>query len=517
MVIVTADQMRALEGLSERLGVDAMRLMENAGAASVMQLRSQMDLSGKQVLLLCGRGNNGGDVCVMARHLLALAGRVTLVLTGGIPATPQASEMYDRLRGTACEVLQLAFDKAMIFRRMETADLLIDGMYGIGFHGKLSPLERELAEAFNRSRGLKAAIDLPSGWLADTGEQTPGAIVADCTVVLGAYKPIHLIADGKSGCGKLLLADIGIPQRALELCNCDAGFVEGEMVRRLLPKRQTRSHKGDHGRALVVCGSLQMSGAAVLATKACLRGGAGLTTLATVASLVPHLAGNLIENTFLPLRETAEGTMSDTALAQILTHKANAMLIGCGLGQNRQTTQLVKEVIRGATCPLVVDADALSILGPYLDLWKNEQGQPVVLTPHPGEMARLTGKSIEEIQADRNKAAKDLAEQTGYVVVLKGAVTVIAAPGRKTCLNMSGNAGLAKGGSGDVLAGLILALLAQGMEAYDAAVCAVWLHGHAADLCAANKSRTAMLATDLIETLPQVFLEMEEDAKETVL
>ncbi len=505
MVIVTPDQMRQVEEYTFRFGLDALRLMENAGARAASLAEEAGLCAGKQVAILCGRGNNGGDACVMARHLLQKGNRVTLILCEGQPVTKQASRMFERLQGLELEILNAGFDKSAAFRRISGADLIVDGVYGIGFHGNLQGLTAQLIEEANRTNAVRLSLDLPSGMNGETGETDPGVFRADFTVVFGAYKTGHFTDGGRRCCGRLLLAEIGIPAEAFFKCQVDAFFTDVEMVKQSVPKRDVSAHKGDFGRALLLCGSRRMSGAAFLAASGALKAGAGLVTLAAPGTVVDGLCGRLIEATFLPLPEE-DGFVSIGAEELLLAEMKNktALLAGCGLGRGEAASRLIEGMLMGQKNPVVLDADGLFLAAEHKDEWKAHRC-PLILTPHAGEMERLTGEKTPTDRTRRKEVCRQLAEEWNAVVVLKGHETVISGPDGSCYLNQTGNPGLAKGGSGDLLAGLICGLAAQGIEPVKAAAIGVWLHGKAADLAVAESGEAGLLASELLPSLGKVW------------
>jgi len=307
-----------------------------------------------------------------------------------------------------------------------------------------------------------------------------------------------------------VVADIGMPPEVMEAIPTRLHALDEDMIRRSLKPRARDAHKGDFGRALLFCGSRGMAGAAALAAKAALRCGVGLAELAVPESIYPVLASSLHEPIFTLLPETGEGTAAFGAflLLKKALVRADALLMGCGLGRGVHLTRLIEKLLEAAECPVVLDADGINAIAGDINILKKAKA-PVILTPHPGEMGRLLGISAGEVQESRLECARDFAVRFGVTLILKGANTIIASPDQTVFMNMTGNAGMAAGGSGDVLAGMVASFLAQGFLPQDAAFCATYLHGLAGDRCAGRLSQRAMLPSDLIEALPQAILSLE--------
>ncbi len=511
MKVLTAKSMRLLEAAAVDEGLDYLRLMENAGSAAARRIRAIDNLSGRNTAVLCGSGNNGGDGFVVARKLREEGYDVSVVLLCGRPKSPQAREMLTRIESAGdIAVLNLETEPYLASDAVREADLVVDAVYGIGFHGELPDYMRSLFRLVNTSEALTVAIDVPSGMDCDTGVCDPDTLLADRTVTFTAMKPGLLSPRASTTCGKVEVVSIGIDERLLRQFTSDQSIIDWEMVARCFAPRPADSHKGTYGQVLAVCGSYGMAGAALLAAKAALRGGAGLVTAVVPQSIYPLMAVGLPEAVFLPLPETTEGQLALAALPLLRERmkKADALLIGCGLGAGGQMTAVVEDLLRCADCPVVLDADGINAVAQHIDIRKTTRA-PLVLTPHPGEMARLLGCTVAQVQENRTDMARRFAEEQQAVVVLKGSRTVIAAPGQPLLVNTTGNAGMATGGSGDALAGLIASFLAQGMEPFHAAMCGVHLHGLAGDRAAARLSQHAMLPSDLIDELGGLFLRLE--------
>ena len=500
MRLLTAGEIRSLEECAVNAGVTMEQLMENAGTTCAEFILEKMDVEGRNVVILCGKGNNGGDGFVIARVLEKAGAHVTVVLMQGAPATELAQQAYDKMH-RGIEII-LAKNAGAV---LDSADVIVDAVFGFGFSGRIPHTMDPVIERANTAKALRIAVDLPSGAVCDTGAVEGMCFKADYTVTFTAMKPACAVYPAAKYCGKTVVRQVGIKHEFLDMLPCDMETVHLCSLYPLFQKRDPEGHKGTYGRLLMVCGSIGMAGACIMAARAALRSGVGLLDIAVPHALYPILATAIPEAVFT-LYDTDE-TMEIRLEAAL--RKADACLIGCGLGTAAYAARLVDAVLRIADCPLVLDADALNLTAatPEKLLYPT---QPVVVTPHPGEMSRLTGKSMEEIRMDRIGTAKAFAAKYRTVTVLKGAGTVIASPKGEIGVNTTGNPGMAKGGSGDVLAGMIGALLAQKTDPYMAARAAVCLHGAAGDRCAERLSEHAMLPTDLIEALPSVFLKVEE-------
>lgn len=505
MKIITCTQMKAAEQYAVDHGTPALRLMENAGCAAAEWLASHTRVESACALVLCGAGNNGGDGFVVARRLAESGASVTVSLLCGQPRTPDAKEMANRLR--AFPEIKWMDAAGVDEEYLQACDFVVDAVFGTGFHGDIEPGIARLFEVIKRSGVPVFAMDMPSGANADTGFAAAQALRARATVTFGAVKNGQLVSPARECCGTLDAVEIGIPPEALP-----AGAPElpdMAFLRHVLPVRAAESNKGTFGRLLCVVGSRRYPGAAYMSGMAAARCGAGLVTIGTPASARPMLAARLSEVMTLSLPETAEGSLSLSALEPILSFAQNcsAVLIGCGLTQDGETQALVRALLARLRCPVVLDADGINACVGHIDVLRLSSAG-LVLTPHPGEMARLTGQSIADVQTRRAWVAAVFARENGVTLVLKGAGTLIAAPDGRMWHNNTGNPGLARGGSGDILAGMTTGFTAQGIEPAQAAAAAVYLHGLAADRVAARRSQYGMLPTDLLEEIPQIFCEL---------
>ncbi len=515
MKVLTTLQMRMAEAAANANGTSYLRLMENAGAACARAIREQYGITAekpKKVTVVCGRGNNGGDGYVIARKLSEIGCRVSIILAGGTPHTEHAKEMFARVEQMPVNMITFDTNKNSALDALLNADIIVEAVFGIGLERDVTDVYAELFRYINSSSAKKVSIDVPGGLNADTGEIMGEAVKADFTVAVCAAKPCHVLLPGSKYCGKTKVVSIGITDEEQGVSG-EPYFhsIDIKGVKKVFPERNPISNKGDYGHVLSICGSKCMTGAAVLAATGAVRGGAGLVTAAFPECAYPAVSSKLTSPLFLPLEYTDEGLISASSADAInnAMSKANTIVIGCGLGVSKDTATVLAEVIRNAEVPIVIDADGINIISRNINVLKAAK-VPIILTPHPGEMSRLSGMSVKQIQSDRIQTAVDFANEYNVTVVLKGANTVVATHGRKTAfVNTTGNAGMSKGGSGDLLAGLIGAFLAQSAKPVDAAIMGVYLHGLAGDIAAEKYSMTAMTPMDVADCLPFALSKIE--------
>jgi len=517
--ILTTSQMRHLEESCAGIGLTTDVLMENAGKAVAEEVRRTLgNIDQQHILFLIGPGNNGGDGLVAARHLHDWGARVTIYLLGQRPEDDQKLRLVQE-RSITCVDTDEDESMERLDELLASANGVIDAVFGTGLTRQFGGLIATVLGRLNRAKKERPgwhiiALDLPSGLNADTGTVDPSCLYADYTITLGFPKPGLFKLPGAERVGRITVVDIGMPAHLVEEATTEC--TTGEWVKSVLPERQLQSNKGSFGWVLVVAGSINYIGAAYLACSGAIRVGAGLVTLATATSLQPILASKLTEVTYLPLPEFRPGIISAEAAKLLLQQldKFNVLLIGCGLGQSQSAVRLVRSILIGghrqALPSLVVDADALNILANTPGWW-TKLTTDAILTPHPGEMARLAGVTVAEVQADREGIAKNLAAKWNKTIVLKGAYTVIASPEGKAKISLIANPGLASAGTGDVLTGAIAGLVAQGLSLFDAAACGVYLHAEASEMVRARLGDAGMIATDLLPELPQVIKQVKEN------
>ncbi len=501
MRILTADEMRELDrAVIERLGLPGLVLMENA-ALGVVEAISRHYPRAESAAVFCGPGNNGGDGLAVARHLATRGYAVEVfVATGGRPYAGDAAVQLAVCRRLGITLHEPppaagAGEEAALAHCLAAAarhDLVVDALFGTGLSRPLDGFFARLVEGLDEVPRPRVAVDIPSGLAGSRAEPIGPHLHADLTVTFAAPKVAHVFPPAAAAVGELVVADLGYPPRLVEEAPGDLHLLTGEDLAGLLPPRAGESHKGDYGHLLLVAGAVGKAGAAVLAARAAVRAGAGLVTAAVPAPVLPLVQAGSIESMGVPLPAGEGGALSAAAAAPALAaaRGKSALALGPGLGQEEETMAAIREVALAAPLPLVLDADGLNAFAGRAGLLAARPA-PTVVTPHPGEMGRLLGIGTAEVQADRPAAARRAAAASGAVVVLKGSLTLIAAPGGGLHVNPTGNPGMASGGSGDVLTGILGALLAQGLEALDAARLGVYLHGLAGDLALLRLAGTA--------------------------
>jgi len=512
VLLLTAAEMRELDRATIESGhATGEALMERAGAgvAEAMERRYGPALA-LRVLVLCGTGNNGGDGFVAARHLRARGAETHVGLAGERSRVRgEALAHLERLEREGASVAELGSEQALQ-RLLATRghwDFALDALLGTGARGGLEGLVASAAEALREldDAGTRVvAVDLPTGVHPDSGEIARRAVRADLTVTFGAPKRGHLLYPGRAFVGALEVVDIGLLPVKPEGGRFAVDLATALGIAELLPAREPRAHKGSAGRVLVVGGSPGLTGAVTLAARAATRAGAGYVQCAVPEGLADILAVKLTSEMTLAAPQTRGRTLAHEALEPIArwAGRADSMLLGSGLARDAESAALARALVAARTRPLVLDADGLNAFegSPAFDA---PAGAPIVLTPHLGEMARLTGETPAALEARRIDAAREWASRWKAVVVLKGAPTVTAAPDGRATVNPTGNPGLATAGTGDVLAGMIAALLAQRLEPYDAARAAVYVHGLAGDRVAAARGPLGLDATDVLEAVPE--------------
>ncbi len=515
MKTLTSAQSKELEQSAVAAGISYFQLMENAGAAAALFMQENLHLGQQhRVAILCGKGNNGGDGFVMARYSSLLGASVDVVLTEGFPVTEPARAMFEKIQDTPICILNDMESAENVLAALKKADFVVDAIYGTGFHGRIKEPLLPLMKAVGESNAVVVSVDMPSGANCDTGAVEGECIKADFTVAFSTLKAGHVLAPARSFCGEVSVLPIGISAELIRKQAAALEVTECDFVKPILKPRDPESNKGTYGRLLCVCGSEGMAGAALMSAKAAARCGTGIVNAAVPRSIYGIVASHAAEPVFTLLDYDDKGNLSESSRAALKESlgKASACLIGCGLGRSKGAVEALELVLAQSRVPLIIDADGINILAENINRL-SEVKVPVILTPHPGEMARLMRTTVPDVQSNRLAYAKQFAAEHRVILVLKGAGTLIAEPDGKTYLNPTGNAGMAKGGSGDVLAGMVSALAAQGIDLIQAAAGAVYLHGAAGDRCAQKLSQCAMLPTDIIDALPELFLQIEQKVK----
>ncbi|MDP2895611.1 MAG: NAD(P)H-hydrate dehydratase [bacterium] len=515
MKIVTATKMTRIDRRTiEEFGVPGEVLMERAGKGVFRCITRMMPDSAKgRVLLFAGRGNNGGDAFVVAR-LLQQCGisNTTVLLAKESEVKGDAATNLTRLLKSRGELVVIR-DTCQLHRiRVHDYDIVVEGILGTGIKGAVKGFYGDVIEFINAASaaGKKVlAIDIPSGINGDTGCHEGPCIRADLTVTMGLPKEGLLRTDALNYVGKLEVVDIGIPEEVIREAQSRADLLTEKEIAALMPRRNRITHKGDYGRVFVLAGSRGLTGAATMVCSSAMRAGSGLVFLGIPGSLNPILEVKLTETMTVPLDETPEGTIAYSAKPKILKwlSECTNAVIGPGISTHPETARLVQDILREAKTPLLIDADGLNCLHGKGEILRNYPA-PLIVTPHPGEMSRLTGLETHRILEDPWKVAKEYAREWGAIVVLKGAETVIADADGSLYINIAGDAGMASGGMGDVLSGVIASLVGQGLKPIDAAKLGTFVHGRAGEIGVERKGQLSLIASDVIELLPVAFEEV---------
>jgi hydroxyethylthiazole kinase-like uncharacterized protein yjeF len=494
-------------------------LMENAGRAVAEETKKMVgNIAGKRILVIVGPGNNGGDGLVAVRHLADAGAEVSIYLCSKRLEGDKNLALAQQ-RGIVTAEADQDIDFARFDSLLMSSEVVIDAVFGTG---KSRALEGVFKEVMNRVIAAKerapslliVAVDIPSGLDADTGAVDPSCPYADVTITLGYPKLGLYNFPGAERAGRIVIADIGLPANMGE--NIPTELITEGWVRAVLPARPAGANKGSFGKVLVIAGSINYIGAAYLACMGAARVGAGLVTLSTASSLQPILAAKMTEVTYVPLPESEAGIIASRAASVIKQWLPGyqVLLLGCGLGQKAAVSGFVKYLLfsrgKGKLPALILDADALNILARLPDWWQ-KLNQDVILTPHPGEMSRLAGVEVDEVQRQRLDMARKMAVEWQKVVVLKGAYTIVAASDGRARISRSANPGLASAGTGDVLSGVIAGLMAQGLSPFDAAACGVFLHAQAGEIISREMGEAGILASDLLPVLPKTIKRIKRE------
>lgn len=509
MYLMTAEQMRQADRKTiTEFGIPEMVLMENAGQAIVSFLQETFDdLQQKAITILAGSGNNGGDGLVAARYLHYLGIPVKVFLLAERELSPSAQQNYDILSRLPVKLYLLDSENSMhLFKvTVNYSDILIDALLGTGTSRDVTGKTEQVIEIVNRRSCTKIAVDVPSGLNSDNGEVWGKCIKADYTVALAQPKCGHYMNKGLKYCGKVVVKEIGIPQEVYHTLKLNCSVIDETSLRFIREGRSSASHKGSYGHLLTVGGSMGMSGAVTLTAQAALRSGVGLVSCAVPKSIQMHVAVNVPEAMVNPLAGEIRFDESAAEELTALLAGKQAVVAGPGMGSGEATGLMMLQILQACSCGVVADADALNAAEYWLDEVAESACQ-VILTPHPGEMARLTGLSVEYIQSHRLEVAQSFAQEHHVWLVLKGANTVIAAPEGQLYMNITDSPALAVAGSGDVLAGMIGAFLAQGMSPEDACCAAVYAHGCAGRLVAEQIGEVSSKAGDIVTMLPHILM-----------
>lgn len=507
-------EMRAVDrAASEKGSVPSVVLMENAAIACVNELRKDFpDLGNKRAAVFCGKGNNGGDGFAVARHLYRAGADVSVYLVCGNEFSGDAKINFDIIKKMNINI-DVISDTENLKYLVRSHDIIIDAIYGTGIHGTLGGISYDVINEINENSKYTLSVDVPSGMDSDSGEICGTMIRADKTVTFAAYKVGMLMFPAADCVGEIVVADISVPDYILEEQDIKINVTDDDFVRARFPKRSDNSHKGDYGKLLVIAGSEGMSGAAYLSSQSAMSAGSGLVTLALPSCINAAMEAKTTEVMTLPLPDE-DGHLSYAASEEILKRidKADAVLIGPGLGRSPDAAEILEKVLNYSKVPVIIDADGINAAAENMEIL-SECTCPVIFTPHTAEMSRLTGLDTDYIDANRLVVSREFAEEYGVTVILKGHHTIVTGQDGEQYISITGNSGLAAGGSGDVLAGITASLAARCADETAAAAMAVYIHGTAGDIARDKygiESVTAQRVTDCIPDALREILQLEK-------
>lgn len=518
--VVLNDEMRLIDKTAiEKYGIPGVVLMENAGISVINEIIKESSLDSK-FTVICGRGNNGGDGFVIARHLFDKGFGVKVFVVGdkgGIKGDSLIN--FNIIKKLGVDIKEIQYDEDLIKLKENIIDYphVVDALFGTGLNKDIQGIPERVINIINKYSKHTISVDIPSGIGGNDGRVYKAAVRANKTVAFALPKCGNLIYPGAEYNGELVIADIGIPKKVIKNIELKHNLVDFEVIRDNLPSRKKDTHKGNYGRANIIAGSAGMTGAAILTCKSALRTGLGLLKIYIGESLNHIMKTSVPEAITVPLQEMRKGVIGINHIERIVgdTEEASVLTIGPGCGNTAELSEIIKQVLANVEVPIVIDADGLNVLSKNTE-WLLGKKSKIITTPHLGEMSRLSGIPIEEIKNNLIKVAKEFSRKFSVIVVLKGASTIVASPEGEVFINVNGNPGMATAGSGDVLTGIITGLIAQGLEPLKAAITAVYLHGVTGDSVARDKGEYGLLAGDLVEYLPYTIKDIVEkgDRKE---
>ncbi len=512
MRVLTVENVKKVEAYANESGISYLQLMENAGSYCARIIRKTFEKTNKRnVLIVCGKGKNGGDGFVIARKLYEHNYNVTVMMAMGLPSDDISSEMLSRVRALNIPVVYYE-ENGTTDSYFNNAQLVIDCIFGVGFHGKADPKTQSLFLRINSSSGTVISIDIPSGLEGDSGEVNSLSVIADITIAVLTLKPVHVLKPSLENCGKIVVAPIGVPDRCFERVRASLFTVNTEEVKEFFTKREATSHKGTFGTVLVIGGSYEMPNAIYFASQGAVNCGAGLVKLAFPQVAYSAIAPKTYEQTLVPLESNKYGRISQNSFRRIGMElkKASCVIVGCGMGNDEDTKAVTRFVIENSSVPIVIDADGINCLKDNIDIIDSAK-VPVILTPHPKEMSRIANVTVEEIQENRGAVVKAFTKAHNCILVLKGASTLVGSTQYDDMyVNSSGNPGMATGGSGDVLSGIIASFISQGVDSFRSAVAGVYIHGMAGDHVTQKYSMMGNTPSLILKELPLTLGKIEK-------
>ncbi len=483
MRILNTENIKEVEKIANDNGISYLQMMENAGAYCARIIRQTFDKTNKRkVLVVCGKGNNGGDGFVIARKLKDDGYNVVVMLSSGITASEEASEMLSSVKAMGITVIDFN-SSATVDMAFTSSQIIVDCIFGIGFKGEADDVHKQLFKKINESSATVVSVDLPSGLNGNSSFVPEDCVKADMTIAVMALKPVHVFKSTKEVCGEIVTAPIGISEKMFSKVNSLLFTADEKDIKEFIPKRKFNSHKGTYGTVLFIGGSYEMPNAICLASKAAVNSGAGLVKVAFPAVAYSAIAPKTLEQTLVPLESNKNGRISQNSIKRIEKEiqKCSCIVLGCGMGTDDDTKKVTEFVIRNAQVPLILDADGINCLKDNIDILKEAKAQ-VILTPHPKEFSRIVNETVENIEATREFFVQTFTKEYNTVLVLKGSATLVGCKEYDDIyINSTGNPGMATGGSGDLLAGFIGSLIAQGIDCFESAVAGVYIHGALGD------------------------------------
>ncbi len=506
--VLNCEQIKTLEQNAVQLGLGWLRLMENAGSAAAKEIRNRIDSNCKKIVILCGKGNNGGDGYVIARKLTDYFDDIKVISVDS-PSTDSAKEMYTKAVDLGIKPIPFKLNQSICMSQILEADLIIDCLFGIGFHGEPDDITKLIINTVNSTNAIKVAIDVPSGINCDNNTVDNICLKADITITFSAYKPCQIFYPAAKFCGETKLVSIGIPNEAFNGIEPEAIAVTEEFVTSLLPVREPDCHKGTNGTAGLFVGNIGYSGAAVIAGKAAVKSGVGIANMIIPEAIYNIVGTSIPEAICTIIKGDSYESIHENDADKIIKalNNSTVSLLGCGLGRSLHIKNILKRILKECNIPLIIDADGINQLTDCIELI-NQYKAGVVLTPHPKEASRLLDCQVEDIQNNRLIAVKEITKRTNAVTVLKGANTLISMPDGTVFVVTDGNPGMATAGTGDMLAGMITAFIAQGLNIRSSAICGVKIHAMSGDEAVIKSSVLSLTPTDMINTLPDIFLKL---------
>lgn len=509
MRVLTVENTRKLEVLANESGISYLQLMENAGSYCARIIRKTFENTNKRnALVVCGKGKNGGDGFVIARKLYENGYKVNVLMAMGLPTDEESSEMLSRIRAMG---INIAYYNNTTDKYFEDAQIIVDCIFGVGFKGEPDANISSLISRINDSSATVVSIDVPSGLEGDSGKASQNAVSADMTIAVLVLKPVHVLKPSMEKCGKVVVAPLGIPEKCFEQVTTTLFTVSADELKSFFKKRDTDSHKGTLGTVLVIGGSYEMPNAVYFASQGAVNSGAGLVKVAFPSVAYSAIAPKTYEQILIPLESNKKGRISQNAVKRLETElkKCSCVLIGCGMGNDEDTKAVTEFVIKNSEVPVILDADGINCLKNNIDIIDSAKAD-VILTPHPKEMSRIAGVTVEEIQENRGAVVKSFTKAHKSVLVLKGASTLVGSTKYDDIyVNSTGNPGMATGGSGDVLGGIVASFIAQGTDAFTSAVAGVNIHGMAGDKVTEKYSMMGNTPSLMLAELPAILKKLE--------